>query len=112
MFLPESVKIVLGVAVLVIAALGYAARRYPHVAWLQPFDLQRHLTPEQRARARQSANVGAAIHIMLLGVIIPIGYFALKVMFLTSPTTGELVAVGAASALCFVIGIVGVIHNR
>jgi len=112
MVLPESLKIALGATVLVILGLGYAARRYPDVAWLQPFDLQRHVDPVRRAQLRRRANVYAGAQLILLGIVIPLGYLALKVILFSSmDRTGMTVALGA-SLLCIVLGITAIVRNR
>ena len=112
MFLPEGVTIALGVAVLVVLGLGYASRRHPHVKWMRAFDLQRNLTEAQRARIRRSVNVTAGVELILLGVVIPLGYFALTLMFFSSPEPIDLVVVGVLSGLCVVLGTLGLVRSR
>lgn len=112
MVLSESVKAVLAAVVLLLLALGYTARRYPHITWLRAFDLQRHLTEEQRARLRRTQNVTTGAEIILLGVAIPLGYFALKAMFLSNPEPTELVIVGVLSGLCVLLGTLAIVRNR
>ena len=110
--LTEELKITLGVIVIVIMGLGYAARRYPQVAWLQPFNLQRHLTHQQRERLQRSGNVTAGAQLILLGIAIPLAFFALEVMFFSKTTGLEMASVAGASILCIALGIVAIVRNR
>lgn len=112
MFLPEWLKITAGSLALIIFALGYFARRHPDDAWLQPFDLQRNLTHAQRARMRRSSQAFAGAEMILAGVIIPMGYLALKVMFFNSPEPLELVIVFALSAVFIAAGVMALVRNR
>ena len=80
MFIPEPLKYILGALGLVIMALGFAARRFPTVAWLRHFDFQSHLTPEQRERNRRRGNRIAAAQIVLFGFVLVMGYILLTIL--------------------------------
>jgi hypothetical protein len=44
------------------------------------------------------------IKFILMGLVLPIGYVALKVMMFNEPTVQGFLIVGAGSLLCFVLG--------
>lgn len=80
MFIPEPLKFILGSLALLIMALGFAARRFPTVGWLQHFDFQRHLTPEQRERNRRRGNRIAAAQFVLFGFVLVMGFILLTIL--------------------------------
>jgi hypothetical protein len=73
------------------------------------FHLERPgLTEEQRARIRRRSNVHAGIELILLGIVVPIGYFVSMVMMFNTPTPlGITLAVGSALIL-IILGIVAI----
>jgi hypothetical protein len=94
-------------------ALSALSRRFPHVAWLQHFRYARpRLSDEQRAKMRQQANVYAGVELILLGIVVPIAYFALTVMMFNEPTMlGTTLAFGSALVLIS-LGSVAIWTNR
>ena len=108
MFLPDWLKAIFTVVILVFMALGYAARRRPDVQWLQPFDLFRHLTPEQRERMRRRANTHAGIEMIFVGLLIPVGYLILNVMFFSSMSWAGIAIAGGLSIVCIAFGIMAI----
>ena len=112
MFLPEELKIVFGVLMLIIFALGFAARKLPHVQWLQGFRLDRHLSEEQRAKLRRRGNRMAGYEMMIAGLVIPLAYVAVTLMTFNQPTRTGLLLAGGASVLCFAFGIAVIARNR
>jgi hypothetical protein len=69
------------VLIVAVFTLTRAADRYPHIGWLQEFRrLLPRLPEDQRRKARRRANVYAGAEMILLGVALPIGYFALSMM--------------------------------
>ena len=139
MWLPDSVKIIAGIILLVIYGLTHVARRRAraarqrHLEWLatqppavraafgenhQPdigplraFNLP-ELPPELKERQRRRSNFYAGAEFILLGLVIPIGYGVLEVMFMSDTTLLEVVLVGLASLACIVLGIVAIVSNR
>ena len=111
MFLPDWLKAIFTVVILVFVGLGYAARRYPHIAWLQPFDLHAHLTPEQRERMRRRANTHTGIEMIFVGLLIPVGYLVLNVMFFSSMSLAGIAIAGGLSILCIALGIMAIRHR-
>lgn len=105
---PNPLELVLASVVLIIMALGYAARRYPHVIWLRNFDLRARLTEQQQRRLQRTANVNTGAQMILLGIALPIGYVALKAMFLSTFTVTGVVLVAAGSLLCIITGAVAI----
>ncbi len=97
----------------VIFGASAIARRFPNVAWLQVlrYDPPR-LSVEQRARNRRRANVYAGVEMILMGVVLPFGYFALTVMFFNSPTPTGIVLTLGASLLLIVLGVVSIARSR
>ena len=112
MALSETVQVVLAIPVLIIVGLSFLARKHPDVRWLQPFNLQAHLTEEQRARLRRSQNRTVGAELILLGVIILLGYLALKVMLVSTIERGELALVALLSLTCVVFGVAALVRNR
>jgi len=110
-FLPESVQIVLLGLMVLVFGLTRAAKANPHVRWLQPFKLGA-LTEERRRRFRRQGDRLAGMELILAAVIIPMGYVALKVMFFTAFTRGEVLLVGAVSLLCFGLGVYVLVRTR
>ena len=88
------------------------SRRFPHVAWLQLFRYHApRLSEEQRAKIRQRANIHAGIELILLGIVVPMVYFATVMMFNEPTTTGTTIAL--ASALLLIgLGTAAVWRNR
>src|SRR5687768_2384587 len=78
-FLPESVQIGITVALGLVFAGSYFARRNPHIRWLQGFRLPQ-LSEQQRARRRRTGNAMAGAEMMLLGLVLPLGFGALTLM--------------------------------
>jgi hypothetical protein len=112
MLLPEPVKIAIATIAVIITALSFIARKRPDVRWLQHFNFQAHLTEEQRERNRRRQNAQVGAELILAGIILPIGYLALKVMFFNAINTMELVAVGILSLICFALGIAAITSRR
>jgi hypothetical protein len=109
----RTVQLVLGGLVVVLVALSAMSRRFPDVGWLQPFRFNApHLSDEQRARMRQRANVYAGVELILLGIVIPIAYFALTIMMFNEPTfLGSTIAIGSSIVL-IALGVVAIWTNR
>ena len=97
----------------VIFGLSALSRRFPEVSWLQLFRYNTpHLSEEQRARMRQRANVHAGIEMILLGIVLPIGYVGISVMFFNALTTTGIVLVLAGSVLLIGLGITAIVRSR
>src|SRR5919197_3353894 len=93
---PERLKLALAALIVVVMVLALLGKQYPDVAWLQVFrSPANRLTNEQRTRIRRSQNRLAGVELILAGVIVPLAYFALTVMFFNEPTLGMSVMVGA-----------------
>ncbi|MGH7560427.1 MAG: hypothetical protein ACRENB_05345 [Gemmatimonadales bacterium] len=111
--MPRSVEMILASVAAVVLALSFAARRFPAVAWLQAFRFDPpQLREEQRARMRRRANIYAGIELILLGLVLPIGYLALTLMFFNSITTAGVVLTALGSLLCIGLGITAIAKNR
>lgn len=108
----NRLELVLAVPVILIMGLSFWARRRPEVRWLQAFNLRRGLTDEQRTRLRKTQNQAIGAQLLLFGIIVPLGYGALKVMLFTEVRPAELVVVGGLSLLCIVAGIAALARNR
>ncbi|MFN2567171.1 MAG: hypothetical protein ABR499_19420 [Gemmatimonadaceae bacterium] len=98
-----------GGALVLVFGLSALARRFPDVAWLQPFrNAIPQLTGQQRAKIRRRSNIYAGVELILLGLVLPMAYAALKVMFFNAFTTKEVTLVLAGSALCIGLGITAI----
>ncbi|MGH8543571.1 MAG: hypothetical protein ACREX3_08060 [Gammaproteobacteria bacterium] len=108
----RTIQLVLGGIVGVVFLLSLLARRFPHVGWLQLFRYNVRLSDEQRAKIRQRANIYAGVELILLGIVLPIGYFVLTVMMFNEPTfIGSILALGS-SLLIITLGVVAIWTNR
>lgn len=112
MNLPETEQIVLGIPVLVFLGLSVAARQRPDNKWLRPFNLHAGLSDKQRARLRRTQQSVAGAELILLGIIIPLGYFAVKVVFFGAIRPAELVVAGALSVVCLALGLIALARHR
>jgi hypothetical protein len=67
------------------------------------------LPPEQEARMRRRRDVYGGIKLILLGIALPFGYYALSVMtFFSEVSITENILVLAGSAFCIAIGITAI----
>lgn len=110
--MPDILEYILGGAVLLVMALGFAAKRLPHVEWLQAFDFKRGMTPEQQARARRRADLHSGAQLILLALALPLGYVGMTVIFFNAPTRGGLLLTGAASLVIFGLGVAAIASSR
>src|SRR5881628_540929 len=77
----RTVQLVLVGFLAVLFGMSALSRRFPHIAWLQLFRYNApRLSEEQRANLRQRANVHAGIELILLGIVVPMVYFASTVI--------------------------------
>ena len=105
----DTIKLVFVGVVALLFVLATAARRFPEIAWLQPFrDVFPQRSDAEQARARRRVNAYVGAELILLGVAIPFGYAALKVMLFSRFTTLETVIALGASLLCIVLGIMAI----
>ena len=107
----RTTQVVLASLALLVMVLGWLARKHPEVTWLRGFNLQARLTDDQRRGLRRSANVNAGAQLILLGVVLPVGYFLLKTMFFSGFTAPEVAIVAAGSLVCVVTGLIGMIRS-
>lgn len=109
----RTVQLVLLGVLGVLFGLSALSRRFPHIEWLQLFRFNApQLSEDQRARMRQRANMRAGIEMILLGMVVPMGYFALTIMMFNNPTpTGITIALGSA-VLLIGLGITAIVRSR
>jgi hypothetical protein len=92
--------------------LGALARRFPQVAWLQIFHIPfPHVTEEQKARMRKRANIHAGIEMVFLGMVLPLGYLAVTVMFFNKTTTLGVILVLSGSVLLIALGVTAIVRS-
>jgi hypothetical protein len=109
----ETLQLVAVIVLGTVFGLSAAARRYPHLTWLQGFATAfPRLPEEQRRRARKRGDLHAGVELILLGLALPLGYAALTLMTFSSYTTSGTVLVGAGSVLCVGLGIFAIWHSR
>ncbi len=109
----RTVEMVFGGIFLVLLALAALGRRYPHIPVLRAFrDAFPRLPEEQQARIRRRANTYAGIEMILMGIVLPIGYFFLTMMTFSDfdPTVTALVF--AFSILLIGLGITAIWRSR
>lgn len=113
LFIPDNVKAIVVVLVVVGFVLTRLAPRFPNVAWLQIFRLPvRHISEEEKARQRRRASLMAGIQIILAGLVLPMLYLLSKVMMFDEPTPlGMIIAAGCMLA-CIGLGIWVIVRNR
>ena len=109
----EVFQVVVLLLAVTVFALTRAADRYPHVPWLRKIrQMFPKVSDEKRRRFQRRSNVYTGFELILVGVALPIGFLALKVMMFSDISTTEVVLVGAGSLLCIVLGIMAVTQNR
>lgn len=108
----RQLQIVVAVIGVIIFGLSLMARRFPDVAWLEPFHFDKHLTPRQRVTMRRRTNVLAGMEMILAGILLPLGYIALTVMFFNSFTPKGITLTFLGSALCIGLGITAIVRRN
>jgi hypothetical protein len=111
MFVSEEMKYVLGTLAIIFLAVQFAAKRWPHIRWLQAFRMP-ELSPERKAIQRRRANVFAGAELILFGVVLPLGYGALTIMMFNEFDPLITVGVIAASLFCIGLGVTAIVKSR
>lgn len=112
-FFPDSVKAILVGLIAIAVALGWLARTFPHVTWLQLFRIpDSQMTEAQREKQRRASNRHTAVEIVLVGLALPVGYVLLTVISFRELETMPMAAVGVGSVLCITFGIWSFVRNR
>jgi hypothetical protein len=108
----DTIRVIAASCFLLLFALATAARRFPDVAWLQPF---RNVFPQpseaERERARRRVNALVGAELILMGIILPLGYAALTVMFFNEFTVRETALVLTGSLVCIALGITAIVRR-
>ncbi|MBI4500569.1 MAG: hypothetical protein HY700_05350 [Gemmatimonadetes bacterium] len=108
----RTVEIVALAVLAAVFGLSALSRRYPQAAWLQVFRFEQRLSDEERKRIRRRSNIYAGIELILLGLVLPMGYAALTVMFFNEFTPTQTTIVAASSLLCIGLGVTAIWRNR
>ena len=109
----RTIQLTLGSLVLAVWALSRLAQRFPQVGWLQVFrDAWPKLSEEQKAKMRRRGNIYAGVEMILLGMVIPLGYAALTVMFFNKFTPTGIFLALASSLLLIGLGITAIVRAR
>lgn len=104
--LPESLQVILMGALVVLVGLLTLANAYPDVAWLRPFRVFRAQPSEAQAgRLRRRVRITAAVELIGLGLLLPVGYLVLTVMFFSQVHPATLWLTLALAALSVAVGI-------
>lgn len=70
------------------------------------------LPPEQKARRRRWSNIFGGIQLILLGLLLPFGFYIFKMMmFFGSVSRTENVVLFTASGVCIILGIVAIVRS-
>lgn len=77
-------------------------------ASVEPLSRTEQVFARREIRERRRRGVYAGAELILLGIVIPMGYYALKAMFWTEPTRSELALVATLSILSIGAGIVAI----
>jgi hypothetical protein len=139
--LPESVKIIMGVWVILIFTLGYMARRRtriarrrrrewlltqprevraafeatdhhePNIGWLGNFRMP-ELPPERVQRMQRTSTILAGAKLIMLGVALPVGYVVLTAMMFGEFEAALTALIGFLSLLCITLGIIAIVRSR
>lgn len=108
----EKVKLVLGAVLALVFGASALARRFPNVAWLQRLRFTPpQLTESQRRRMVRRVNINAGIQLILMGIIVPMVYFALTVMFFNEVTMPAVTVVLVSSVACIGLGLTAIVRN-
>jgi len=111
--LPDKLKAILLGLLAIAFLLGWLARAFPQIAWLQVFRLPGiKMSEEQRARRRRSANRLAAMEIIVAGLALPLVYTVATVMTFNEVKTTPMIIVNTCAVLCIVVGIWIFVRNR
>lgn len=109
----RTVQLVLVAILAVVFGLSALSRRFPDVAWLQLFRVNRpQLSEEQQARMRQRSDIHAGVEMILMGIALPVVYIGGTVMFFNTPTMlGTVLSLGGA-VLLIGLGATAIWRNR
>jgi len=111
--MPRELELVLVVVLGVVLGLAALARRFPKLGWLQVFrQAAPRLSDAERAGMRRRANVHSGAQLILLGLVVPIGYVFLTVMFFNAFTPLAVTLVAAVSLLLVGLGVTAIWLNR
>ena len=70
------------------------------------------LPPEQRNQQRRRSNIFGGIQLILLGIILPFGFYIFKMMlFFSSVSRTENIVLFTASGVCIILGIVAIARS-
>lgn len=109
----DRIKLLLGGALALVFVLSRLARRFPDVAWLQPF---RNAFPRpgeaEGARLRQRATAHVGAELILMGVALPLLYAAATVMLFNDFKARAIALVLVLSLLCIGLGITAIWRSR
>jgi hypothetical protein len=108
----RTLQLVLAGLIAMVFGLSALSRRFPDVAWLQAFRYDPpRLSQEQRARMRRRVNIHAGIQLVLAGIVLPMLYVAVTVMFFNDFTTTASALVVTGSLLCISLGLTAIWRN-
>jgi hypothetical protein len=108
----DKIKLILGGIVAVLFGLSALSRRFPQIAWLQHFYIERpQLSEEQKARMRRRAGILEGTKLILLGIILPMGYILLTVMMFNDITRKGMALVLAGSVVCIALGVTAIVRG-
>jgi hypothetical protein len=108
----DKIKPVPPVIVAMLSGLSALSRRFPHIAWLQHFDVEvPQLSEEQKARMRRRATVRAGVKWIFLGMVLPVGYVFHTMMLFSDITRKGMAIVLTGSVVCIAVGVTAIVRG-
>jgi hypothetical protein len=107
----DKIKPIPPVIVAMLSGLSALSRRFPHIAWLQHFDVDvPQLSEEQKAKMRRRSNLRAGVKWILLGIVLPMGYAVHTVMLFSDITRTGMAIVLTGSVVCIAVGVTAIVR--
>lgn len=107
----DKIQLILGGIAAVLFGLSALARRFPHIAWLQHFDVEvPQLSEEQKAKMRRRSTLRAGVKWILLGMVLPVGYVFHTMMLFSDITRKGMAIVLTGSVVCIALGVTAIVR--
>lgn len=108
----DNAKAVLIAVMGLLFLLSRLAVRFPATGWLQIFRLpERQMSEAEKLRHKRAGNRLAGAELVLAGLVLPVLYLGLKLMFFSEPQLIPMIIVGACSLACISAGVWVLVRN-